>query len=101
MSHDLDRPHTSGLHDMTAAEFSAAFRNGSLSPVEATRAVLDRIDHWEPQLLATYLLRPDAALAQARASEARWQAGAPLSPLDGVPVTVKENIASEIGRAHV
>jgi aspartyl-tRNA(Asn)/glutamyl-tRNA(Gln) amidotransferase subunit A len=94
MSHDLDRPHTSGLHDLSAAEFSAAFRNGSMSPVEATRAVLDRIGHWEPQLLATYLLRPEAALAQARASEARWRAGAPLSPLDGVPVTVKENIAS-------
>ena len=92
---DIQRPAGStGLHDMSAADMSAAFRNGSLSPVEATRAVLDRIGHWEPQLLATYLLRPDAALAQARASEARWRSGAPLSPLDGVPVTVKENIAT-------
>ena len=82
------------LHDLDAAALSAAYRNGSLSPVEATRAVLERIDRWEPSLHATYLLRPEAALQQARASEARWQAGRPLSPLDGVPLTLKENIAS-------
>jgi len=83
------------LHDMDAAAMSAAFRNGALSPVEITRSVLDRIGHWEPQLLATYLLRPEVALAQARASEERWRAGRPLSALDGVPVTIKENIATE------
>jgi len=83
------------LHDMDAASMAAAFRNGALSPVETTRAVLDRIGHWEPQLLATYLLRPEMALAQARASEERWRAGKPLSALDGVPATIKENIATQ------
>ncbi|QHJ01629.1 amidase [Xylophilus rhododendri] len=85
---------TPALHDMEAAELSAAYRQGVLSPVEVTRAVLDRIGHWEPQLLATYLLRPEVALAQARASEERWRRGQPLGPLDGITVTIKENIAS-------
>ena len=70
-----------------------AFRQGALSPVEVTQAVLDHIARWEPSLCATFLLRPEHALGQARASEDRWRRGAPLSPLDGVPVTIKENIA--------
>jgi Asp-tRNA(Asn)/Glu-tRNA(Gln) amidotransferase A subunit family amidase len=45
-------------------------------------------------LHASYLLRPELALAQARTSEARWQRGEPLGPLDGVPVTIKDNIAT-------
>ena len=52
------------------------------------------IERWEPHLHAIYALRPDAALEQARASEARWLRGEPLRPLDGVPVTIKENIAT-------
>ena len=34
----------------------------------------------------------EGAIAAARASEQRWQANAPLGPLDGVPLTVKDNI---------
>ncbi|NBT55090.1 MAG: amidase [Betaproteobacteria bacterium] len=49
---------------------------------------------WEPHLHASYLLRPELALAQARASEARWQRGEQQGPLDGVPVTIKDNIAT-------
>ena len=40
-----------------------------------------------------YVVDGDGALAQAAASEARWRDGAPLSALDGVPVTIKDNIA--------
>ncbi len=50
---------------------------------------------WEPHIRATYLLRPEHALAQARQSEARWQRGEPQGLLDGVPVTIKENIATQ------
>jgi aspartyl-tRNA(Asn)/glutamyl-tRNA(Gln) amidotransferase subunit A len=60
--------------------------------VDATRAFLARIDAWERRLNAMYRLDRDGALAQARAAEARWRAGAPHSPLDGVPITIKENI---------
>ncbi len=86
---------TQALHELPAHALVEAYRRRSLSPVEVTQAVLAHIERWEPSLQATYLLRPEAALAQARASEARWQRGAPLGPIDGVPTTVKDNIATQ------
>ena len=85
---------TGALHDWTATELVAAYRQGTLSPVEATQAVLAHIARWEPHLQALYLPRPEAALAEARASEARWRRGEPLGPIDGVPLTLKDNIAT-------
>ncbi len=82
------------LHHLTAAELSAAYAAGTLSPVDATAAALARIEAWEPHVNAMYLVHRESALAGARASEARWRAGKALSALDGVPVTIKENIAS-------
>ena len=82
------------LIDLSARELVDAYRARTLSPVEVTRAVLAQIERWEPHLQATYLLRPQAALEQARASETRWRNGSPLGPLDGVPTTIKENIAT-------
>ena len=83
------------LHELTAAELLAAYAATTLSPVEVTRDVLAHIAAWEPQLHATYALNPEAALAQAAAAEARWLKGQPCGPLDGVPTTVKENIATQ------
>ena len=85
---------TTALHDLPATELVALYASGALSPVESTRAVLERIHAWEPHLHATYALDGEAALAQARASEARWRAGTPLGPIDGVPSMIKENIAT-------
>ena len=82
------------LHDLSATELVAAFARSSLSPVEVVRAVLERIGRWEPQLCATYALDPGAALAAAAEAEVRWSQGRPLGPLDGVPVMIKENIAT-------
>ena len=62
--------------------------------MEVTQAVLDRIALCEPQLHATWALDAGAALAMARKSESRWLKGAPLNALDGVPVTIKDNIAT-------
>lgn len=83
------------LHDLPAHELLAAYRTHSLSPVEVAQAVLAHIERWEPHIKATYLLRPEVALAQARASEARWLRDEPLGALDGVPSTIKENIATQ------
>ncbi|MCM2345374.1 MAG: amidase [Acidovorax soli] len=82
------------LHDLPAHALLAAYRQRTLSPVEVVADVLAHIGRWEPHIQATYLLRPEAALAQARASEARWLRGEPLGALDGVPATIKENIAT-------
>jgi len=82
------------LHDFSATELLTAYASKALSPLEVTRAVLKHIDAWEPHLHATYALDADAALTQAEASQARWMKGAPQGPLDGVPVTIKENIAT-------
>jgi aspartyl-tRNA(Asn)/glutamyl-tRNA(Gln) amidotransferase subunit A len=77
-----------------AVELAALYRQRDVSPVDVAQGVIERIARWEPQLQALYAYDPQAALAAARASEARWREGAPLSALDGVPVTIKENIAT-------
>jgi aspartyl-tRNA(Asn)/glutamyl-tRNA(Gln) amidotransferase subunit A len=82
------------LHDWSAVELVEAYRRRELSPVEATRAVLDRIAAWEPHLHATYALDTEGALQQARESEARWLKDAPHGAVDGVPTMIKENIAT-------
>ena len=81
-------------HELSAQELIAAYRQRELSPLTVMQALLEHIDRWEPHIHASYLLRPELALQQARASEARWQRGAPCGALDGVPVTIKENIAT-------
>jgi aspartyl-tRNA(Asn)/glutamyl-tRNA(Gln) amidotransferase subunit A len=83
------------LHRLDALALLAAYERRQLSPLEVTRAVLAQIDACEPRVQATWALDAEAALAQARASEARWQRGEPQGVLDGVPVTIKENIATQ------
>jgi aspartyl-tRNA(Asn)/glutamyl-tRNA(Gln) amidotransferase subunit A len=83
------------LADLSAAALSKAFKAKKLSPVEVTRAVLARIEASESAINAMYIVSSDAALKAAKAAEKRWAKGAPLSALDGVPVTVKENIGTK------
>jgi aspartyl-tRNA(Asn)/glutamyl-tRNA(Gln) amidotransferase subunit A len=83
-----------GLEQLDAATLATLYRSGQASPVEVARSVLMHIERWEPALRATYALDAEGALASARAAEQRWRSGAPLSALDGVPCTVKENIAT-------
>jgi aspartyl-tRNA(Asn)/glutamyl-tRNA(Gln) amidotransferase subunit A len=75
---------------LTASELLRHYRARSLSPVEVTKAVLSRIDALDPGHNA-FCVRADAeALAAARASEARWMAGAPVGLVDGIPTTIKD-----------
>src|SRR5277367_2096487 len=82
-------------HEMSAVALLDAFRRRQLSPIEAMRDVLDRVARFEPHIHATYLFAPERALADARASEARWAKGKPMGPLDGVPTTIKDNVATK------
>ena len=83
------------IHDLSAVELVARYRAKSLSPSEVFAAVEKHIARWEPHIKALYAYDPEGARAEAKASTERWAKGAPKGPLDGVPVTVKENIASK------
>ena len=83
------------LADLPATELAPAFASGALSPVDVIEAVLDRVGAWEADLCATYALDPDGARVAAQAAEARWRSGAAMGPLDGVPVTIKEMVATK------
>lgn len=78
------------LADLTATEIRDAYRRKALSPVEATSATLLRMAQLDDTVNAFTHIDEDAALAQAQASEARWLAGKPSSPLDGVPASIKD-----------
>ncbi len=78
------------LADLTATELVAAFRGGSASPVEATRAALAAIDAGNDEVNAFVLVDPDGALAAAERSEARWRSGSALGLADGVPTSIKD-----------
>src|SRR5271165_5177584 len=79
---------------LSARELISAYRSRALSPVEAMASVIERVAAFEPHIAATYLYAPERALNEARASEARWLKSEPVGPLDGVPVTLKDNIAT-------
>ena len=57
--------------------------------------VLTHVARWEPHIRALYGFDPDGARAVAKASTERWQNGAPAGTLDGVPVTIKDNVATK------
>jgi aspartyl-tRNA(Asn)/glutamyl-tRNA(Gln) amidotransferase subunit A len=75
---------------LSATELLSLYRAKRLSPVEATQAVLKRVEALNPVLNAFCHLDPAFALESARASEARWMKGEPRGLLDGVPTSVKD-----------
>jgi len=84
----------SSLHDLSAVDLIAGFRAKQFSPSEVLEDVLSHIAAWEPHLKALYAFDPDGARKVAKASSERWHKGEPVGPLDGVPVTIKDNIAT-------
>ena len=74
----------------TATELVDAFRTHEISPVEVTQAALDAIETGNQAINAWCLVDAESALNDARASEARWQAGQPLGLADGVPTSIKD-----------
>jgi aspartyl-tRNA(Asn)/glutamyl-tRNA(Gln) amidotransferase subunit A len=53
---------------------------------------LARVEATEPTLHSFVTLTPELALAQARAADARYAAGAPRGPIDGIPLAIKDVI---------
>ncbi len=77
---------------LTAAELGRLYRGRELSPVEATRALLDRIDAHDGKLHSFIRVTPEAALAEAAAAERELMAGRQRGPLHGVPYALKDII---------
>ena len=80
------------LWALTTAELIPLYRSGAADPEQALESVLLRIEQANPRLNAVVTL--DLAGARRAAAEAawRWRAGQPFGPLDGVPLTVKDNL---------
>ncbi|WP_353942762.1 amidase [Streptomyces sp. HUAS MG91] len=81
---------TAELTGLTAQDLLDGYRKGEFSPVDATRAVLARIEETEPALNAFVRVDAEGALAAAEESAGRWRRGEPRGLVDGVPVTVKD-----------
>ncbi len=85
----------SALNDLSAVELLAGYHGKTFSPSEVLDDVIARVERWEPHIRALYAYDPEGARAAARASTERWQKGEPIGALDGVPATIKENIATK------
>jgi aspartyl-tRNA(Asn)/glutamyl-tRNA(Gln) amidotransferase subunit A len=82
----------SELHWMAANAAAAAIANGEMSPVELVEALLDRIERLDPRLNAFLHVDAEAALKEARATEAEAAQGRLRGTLHGVPVGIKDII---------
>jgi aspartyl-tRNA(Asn)/glutamyl-tRNA(Gln) amidotransferase subunit A len=80
---------------LTLSELSEKLHARELSSLEVTKSQLDHIQAVDPGIHAFLRVEASAALSQAAASDARLSAGAPLSPLDGVPIALKDLFCQE------
>lgn len=78
------------MHSLSATELITRFRGGQTSPVQATEVALARIEELDGTVKAFCLVDAAGAMRAARESERRWEQGAPMGLLDGVPVAVKD-----------
>ncbi len=81
--------------DRSARNTLEDFATGRLSPVDYMEALISRVEVSEPHVAALWAFSPERSLDAARAAEKRWRDGVPTGPLDGMPVSVKELIATE------
>src|SRR5438876_25451 len=79
---------TDDIAFLSATELLARYRTKALSPVEVMTETLRRLEKYEAAVNAFVLYHPESALAEARASEARWQRGKPKGLLDGLPIRI-------------
>jgi amidase len=80
----------SDLSFLTLLEVSRQIQSRALSPVEVTKAELDRIAALDPKLKSYATVTADSAMAQAKRAEAEIGRGDLRGPLHGVPIAVKD-----------
>ena len=86
---------SNAIWQLSAVEQAARIAGGDLSPVEVVQSSLDRIAEVNPQLNCFCFTFPERALEQARAAEQAIADGAPLGPLHGVPIAIKDLTATK------
>ena len=82
------------VENLTIAEISPRIRSGDISPVELTNLFLDRIARLNPVINAFTTVLADSALAEAKKAETEIQSGNYRSPLHGMPISIKDNLAT-------
>jgi len=95
MHKQQSREQITSLHDLSAVDLIAGYRARQFSPTEVLDDVLAHVAAWEPHIKALYAFDPDGARQAAKASTERWHNDEPAGALDGVPVTIKDNIATK------
>ena len=85
------------LQELTAIELREAIASRRISSVEAVEAALAQIDRLEPTVGAFISLFREEALARAMDVDRRIAAGAPVGPLAGLPVAVKDVMCTSFG----
>ncbi|MXY13420.1 MAG: amidase, partial [Chloroflexi bacterium] len=75
-----------------AERLAAAYRSGETDPVEVTELLLTRIAEIDPSFNSFRLATAPRARADAEAARRRFRAGAPIGPLDGIPIALKDLI---------
>ena len=83
-------PLSESLHYLQITELALLIERRKISPLDVTRAQLDRIAALDGELMSYAVVTPDAALAEAKAAEAEIAAGAYRGPLHGVPIALKD-----------
>ena len=83
--------HSYDVYEVSLSQVAADLAAGKTTSVAASKAYIARIHEYDSTLHSVILVSPNA-LEEAAASDRRRKARHPLSPLDGVPVLVKDNI---------
>ncbi|WP_298373368.1 amidase [uncultured Bradyrhizobium sp.] len=83
------------LHDLSAVDLLAGYRAKQFSPSEVLEEIISQVATWEPHIKALYLYDPEGARKVAKAATERWQQSEPVGTLDGVPVTIKDNVTTK------
>ena len=81
---------TKQLNWLSACAMAKGFAKGRFSPIDVAKACLEQMKNHEPQLNAMSLIDEATTLTMAKASGKRWKKAKPLSPLDGVPILIKD-----------
>jgi len=78
------------IFKLSAFELSEAYKDKTLSPVEVTQSIINRINTIDKDINAFVFIDEEKALKQARDSESRWNSNSQKSPIDGVPTAIKD-----------